>query len=62
MVCTHTDIAEVLAPMEVQAWYIQVQPSLGTMNENRNKSPSISPWVLHGSWTMGFNPDALINS
>jgi hypothetical protein len=62
MVCTLTDIAEVLVPMEVQAWRIQVQLFLGAMNENRNKSSSIYPWVLHGSWAMGFNPDGLINS
>lgn len=42
--------------------YIQVQPLLGAMNENRNKDSSIYSWILRWPWTVGFNFDNFINS
>jgi hypothetical protein len=44
-------MAEVLALMEAQTWYIQEQLFLGTINENRNENYSIYLWVLR--WAYG---------
>ena len=62
MVFILTEIAEVLGLIMAPKSYIQVQPLQGAMNENRNKDSSIYPWVLRGSWTLGFNLDNFINS
>ena len=62
MVFTLMEIAGAQGPIVAPKSYSQAQPFPGIMNENRIKDSSIYPWVLPGSWALGFNLVNFINS